>query len=644
MSRPDEKLREFETLWETLALDETAGLEEGQTATMRPDISLDDGGDSRDLSRLPELMGAARGRVWPEVELKGLIGRGGMGEVALARQVPLARDVAVKSLRPDTRGSSATLVLLRESWITGRLEHPNIVPVYTLGRDEAGEPMIVMKKIEGVSWAELMRDPACSPRVFDSDDPLDWHFEILIQVCNAVHYAHSKGIIHRDIKPDNVMIGEFGEVYLLDWGIAVSLEEDTERRLPDVSQVTSPAGTPAYMAPEMVSGDGQALCVQSDVYLLGAVLHQILTGDPPHQGDTLFQIMFAAYTAEPREYAEAIHPELASICRRAMHPEPSQRFASAEAFRQALAHHMGHRDSLRISETAAARLERLRQMLAQQSSADADSDQQLYKIFGECRFGFEQALEVSPDNDQARRGLQSCLELMAARELDRHAYRAAALLVADLPEPNAQLEQRLAEVSAHLDSRERQLEDLKRIQYEEDIDVSSRSRGLVAVAMGTIWGLLSIVAPALAGELGIAITPSSYLAHSGLIVLSVLIPVGLKRRALLENAANRRMVGAFLCLLGGGIAMRMVTFLLDLPVSAGVAFETALYGWGGGIVAVALDRRVLPAALAYGACSILMALVPAYVFPLFGLASLVGMGGVAWKWSRGEAAQPAADG
>jgi hypothetical protein len=154
------------------------------------------------------------------------IGQGGMGVVRLAEQVALGRRVAVKTLRPDRKSDQAAIDLLREAWVTGAVDHPNVVPVHDIGLDEDGSPVIVLKRIDGHSWAELMHDADRVRERFRVDDLLTWNLEILIQVLFALRFAHSRGIVHRDLKPDNVMIGDFGEVYLLDWGIALSLRDD----------------------------------------------------------------------------------------------------------------------------------------------------------------------------------------------------------------------------------------------------------------------------------------------------------------------------------------------------------------------------------------------------------------------------------
>jgi serine/threonine-protein kinase len=204
-----------------------------------------------------------------------LLGVGGMGEVYAGVQRSLGRSVALKFVNgaDASMEREARAGLLREARVTGRLEHPNIVTVHVLGVDEQGTPVMVMKRIEGVSWRALLRDPAHPQwRRWETlhRDALESHVSVLPSVCDALEYAHERRMIHRDIKPENVMFGPFGEVCLLDWGIA--LELDAPNAHPSI------VGTPSFMAPEMVDDALGTVSERTDVFLLGATLHYVLTG------------------------------------------------------------------------------------------------------------------------------------------------------------------------------------------------------------------------------------------------------------------------------------------------------------------------------------------------------------------------------
>jgi len=275
------------------------------------------------------------------------IGEGGMGIVRIAMQRSLGRKVAVKTLRSKMKNEQATLRLLREAWVTGALEHPNIVPVYDLGLDEDGSPIIVLKHIEGLAWSELIGDAAAVKERFGAVDLLEHNLRILVQLCNAVSLAHSRGVLHRDLKPDNVMIGRFGEVYLVDWGIAVSMNPDPTGRLPLAAEATEMAGTPSYMAPEMLGTSGK-LDERTDVYLLGAILHEILVGRPPHLGESFPQIVTSILRSS-FAFPDGVPSQLAELASRAMSRSATDRFASADELRKQLEWYLRHRGSLALS-------------------------------------------------------------------------------------------------------------------------------------------------------------------------------------------------------------------------------------------------------------------------------------------------------
>jgi len=261
----------FGELWSTLGLDgvalatsetvrpERLGKAAGLSPSTLPHISI----------RLPDgsTSGPLPSEALGDIQVTGTLGEGGMGRVLLAEQRSLRREVALKTLKDPAAETVYVDALVREGVVTGHLEHPNITPVHQLGVDASGRPVLVMKRISGVAWSRLLADPehqAWGTLGAKPDDRLRAHVEILLQVANALALAHSRGVLHRDVKPDNVMIGEFGEVYLVDWGVALELPGDAGPR--------HLVGTPQFLAPEML--DAQLpLGPGTDVYLLGATLH-----------------------------------------------------------------------------------------------------------------------------------------------------------------------------------------------------------------------------------------------------------------------------------------------------------------------------------------------------------------------------------
>ncbi len=238
--------------------------------------------------------------------LHRFIDRGGYGEVWEATQTSLKRTVALKRLRDDLMLDAAderrrTEDFRREALTTAALEHPNIVPVYDAGEDSKGQPQLAMKLVRGKTWKARVEDDRDLP----PDEFLGRHLPILIDVAQAVAFAHSRGVMHRDIKPSQVLVGEFGEALLVDWGLAVCFADGVRtddgggrpgaatgsvRSTADaptcnhLASASCPAGTPAFMAPEQTDNVPDRLGPWTDVYLLGGTLYYLLTGTPPRSG------------------------------------------------------------------------------------------------------------------------------------------------------------------------------------------------------------------------------------------------------------------------------------------------------------------------------------------------------------------------
>jgi hypothetical protein len=271
------------------------------------------------------------------------IGKGGMGEVMAARDEQVGRDVAIKRMRAAKPSERAIARFLREASVQGRLEHPAIVPVHEIGRDDDSLPFFVMKKVQGTPLAALVsyRDEPTRQRMLRA----------FVDVCLAVEFAHVRGIVHRDLKPDNIMLGDFGEVYILDWGVAKIVGEQE-----DFSDVDSGSGehgtkagtaigTPGYMSPEQVRGlaeiDGRA-----DIYTLGCLLYEILAGEALHpRGFHGLESAVLGLDARPSQRGHDVPPELDALCAAATEKDRDQRIKSARELGESVQRYLdGDRD------------------------------------------------------------------------------------------------------------------------------------------------------------------------------------------------------------------------------------------------------------------------------------------------------------
>lgn len=216
----------------------------------------------------------------PHLRLFREIGRGGMGRIHPATDRNLLRHVALKRL--DRELAKVPMYkdgFIAEAQMTGQLEHPNIVPVHELAVSEDGVPYFTMKLVQGVNFDDWLRDPFRSP---GSTARLEDGLEIFLKVCDAVAYAHHRGVIHRDLKPENVMVADFGQTYLMDWGLARLTRTKPASGSRAQMEAPGPVGTPTHMAPEQARGNPHEMDERSDVFGLGAILYEIVSGKQPY--------------------------------------------------------------------------------------------------------------------------------------------------------------------------------------------------------------------------------------------------------------------------------------------------------------------------------------------------------------------------
>lgn len=324
---------------------------------------------------------AARGAE-EKYDYLGEIAKGGMGRVVLVKDRHLRRQVAMKLITDDQRLAPALKDrFVAEAQVTGQLEHPNIVPIHDLGVTSDGRYFFTMKLVRGETLSALFKRLAEGDEQTKEKHSLPRLLSIFQQIANGIGFAHSCGVIHRDLKPDNIMLGEFGEVLIMDWGLAKSFRGSVTPQQADAAgaaegfhgidsqdvartKVGTVAGTPGYMSPEQARGEVDQLDERTDIFALGAMLYELLTGSPPYNHPTARDRVSAAASDTPVEppvarlrasdslRAARIPRELAAIAMKALSPRREDRYATAQEFGDDIQRYLEGRTVLACPETA----------------------------------------------------------------------------------------------------------------------------------------------------------------------------------------------------------------------------------------------------------------------------------------------------
>jgi hypothetical protein len=535
--------------------------------TLRPEEVLETLQAPAAQSSLPCVYAGENGALAGDFELNARLGEGGMGEVFLAYQRSLRRQVALK--RVKSAGGAESQALVHEARTAGGLEHPNVVPVHVLGTDEAGRALLVMKRVEGVSLQTLAKDPSHSGW---SDleqrygDRVTAIIEVACRVSDALEFAHDRGVIHRDVKPENVMVGRHGEVYLLDWGVAL------DKSRVDDEGPWHIVGTPAYMAPEMVLGDPSRIDARTDVYLLAATIHAVLTGRPRHVGSTIHEALALAAMSAPVVYGPEIEPELAGLCNRGTSPSPDDRPQDAARFREELRRFLRQRSALARARRIEARLAEVGASAERGPAPEVVKRREVIALLGEAKVVLDEArVEIGehPALSRVRRALAlASFEL----EIERQDADAADVIDRELSPTEPTLAARVAALRARL-AEAAALEQAARAErHESDPRHASAALGVLTLAV--------FLVPIVVSQLGSTRIRSDGLrwlaAEIDMVVLGAMVlTIAIGRRTFLVNRYGRSATLVIFAIVSSGTFAELLAAAQRRSAEQGAPFTLA---------------------------------------------------------------------
>jgi formylglycine-generating enzyme required for sulfatase activity/serine/threonine protein kinase len=363
---------------------------------------------------------------WPGHFISGDVGKGGMGVIHKAKQEKLRRTVALKTPNHPELNARFT----EEALISGYLTHPNIIAVHDLIRGQDDSLGLTMPLIDGISWKDKLEQDYAR-----ADGPLPEHslrknLDYLIKVCQAVSYAHFKGILHNDLKLENIMVGDFGDVVVMDWGCA-TLNPEVSTELPfgvlHPKRINRPFGSPCYMPPELARGQGDQVGPWSDTYLIGAMLYEIVEGRPPRSGETLGDVIESACDGKIDDFKYCQSPTLQQICRQALAPAIQERYQNPKQFEEVLRGYFRAEQSEALLDSAT------RLLLAQsQNTSVTESHNSLVTLIEVVSMS-QQADQLWPSDSAKEKEVEASRKLVL-RAIDMGDLDIAAAYLDGLPE------------------------------------------------------------------------------------------------------------------------------------------------------------------------------------------------------------------
>lgn len=557
--------------------------------------------------------------------IKATLGRGGMAEVLRAEQPAFCRDVALKRL--TLRGAVAKAAFLSEARIMGLLDHAAVVPVHAWVPDGEGPPVLAMKLVEGRSWREILSEraqpsdsPSASRESAESALSIEEHVRTLLAVCRCVEAAHDRTILHRDLKPDNVMIGRYGQVYVMDWGIGVTLDRTVaaETGILHLEDAPGPAGTPAYMSPELAEGT-LAQDARTDIYLLGAILHEIATGRPLHRGPDLDTLRKRCIAGEREPLPAWVVPELRAIIERATARDPRDRYGDVRELTLALSDYLAHREARALLSLAEEGLARLRREVALQASdRSPESERGLHAAFTEIVFAASRAKAVWPSSPEPSRLQRAASSVLLSHALHTRELGLAERVAADCEDPE-DARRKVESLRLEIAARESELRALRDTHRRLDFQQIGRPLGVVFV----VTGLLGLAA-AIVSSYFLSASPSYAMEAISLTWLGVTLVPGalarllLARYALPDSLASPRIFGLWAAVALACTTHGAVSWFVNADAFRDAHNQAAMLGIG--FVAMGLQTRrwlLWPGAACFVAAGV-MGVVQQHALTIFG--------------------------